>query len=402
MTADTPEDDHEPGEAYAPQPGEDMWGGVDAQPARPTGHASTADSEQQWEQGLNDEKALPSPFIDVAAALAKGIPPPPAPVLLKRADGCALFYAGKVNVLFGDPECGKTWIALAAMVEALEAGRRAAFVDLDHNGWEEIVGHLMLLGATAEQLSDPDLFRLAEPEDGAELIYTVAALKAFRPAVATVDSLGEMLPMLGLSSNSPDDYTAAHRQVLTPLATAGAVVIGIDHLPKSDDARAHGQTGTIAKKRAVNGSTIRVTVHQQFVPGRGGSANLSLEKDRGGGLRGNCPPPDKGKRSQAAGRFVMKPHDDGTLNWWVTNPNNIGESDTGNAETGEPEAPGSELLPRGLVLEALLDRIDADPEVPPNAGRPRLQKWGADNKVKYRSDTWGHIAKARKKRHGIE
>jgi hypothetical protein len=50
-------------------------------------------------------------FVDIAAILAKGIPPPPAPVLLRRTDGHALFYAAKVNVLFGDPECGKTWIA---------------------------------------------------------------------------------------------------------------------------------------------------------------------------------------------------------------------------------------------------------------------------------------------------
>jgi len=35
-------------------------------------------------------------------------------VLLRRADGQCIFYAGKVNVLYGDPECGKTWIALAA------------------------------------------------------------------------------------------------------------------------------------------------------------------------------------------------------------------------------------------------------------------------------------------------
>jgi hypothetical protein len=256
-------------------------------------------------------------FVDIAAILAKGIPPPPAPVLLRRTDGHALFYAAKVNVLFGDPECGKTWIALAAIVEALNAARRAAFIDLDHNGAGEVVSRLLLLGATPEQLGDPERFRFAEPGDGDELIQVVAALRAWRAAVAVMDSLGELLPLLGLSSNSPDDYTQAHRRALTPLSRAGAVVIAIDHLPKSDDAREHGQTGTMAKRRAVNGVTLRVTVSEPFAPGRGGAASMTIGKDRPGGVRAHCPAATK---NQPAGRFVMTARDDGSVHWKVTEP----------------------------------------------------------------------------------
>jgi hypothetical protein len=259
----------------------------------------------------------PPLFGDVAAFLAGGMPPPITPVLLRREDGHHLFYAGKVNVLFGDPECGKTWIALAGVVEALNQGRRAAVIDLDHNGLPEIVGRLLDLGARAEALGDPDKFKLAEPEDESMLSDTVVALRIWRPAVVTVDSLGELLPLLRLSSNSPDDYTSAHRRVLTPLAKAGAVVVAIDHLPKSDDARTHGQTGTLAKRRAVNGVTLRVTVAETFAPGKGGSANMVVEKDRPGGVRAHCPV--DGKR-QPAGRFVMTPTPDGALSWKITTP----------------------------------------------------------------------------------
>ena len=52
--------------------------------------------------------------------------------------------------------------------------------------------------------------------------------------------------MLGLSSNSPDEFTAGHAQVLKPLAVAGACVIAIDHLPKNTENKANGQTGTAA------------------------------------------------------------------------------------------------------------------------------------------------------------
>lgn len=256
-------------------------------------------------------------YGDVAALLAGGIPPPPAPVLLRRDDGHALFYAGKVNVLYGDPECGKTWIALAAIVEALDNGRRAVFVDLDHNGMAEVVSRLLMLGAQPADLGNQERFRYAEPEDGDMLILTVADLRRWRPAVAVVDSIGELLPILGLSSNSPDDYTSANRRVLSALSTTGAAVIAIDHLPKDDAAREKGQTGTLAKRRTVNGVTLRVTVAEPFAPGRGGAASMTIGKDRPGGVRAHSPMVGK---NVPAGRFVMEPRADGSVSWHVTAP----------------------------------------------------------------------------------
>lgn len=275
-------------------------------------------------------------FADVAALLDGGIPEPPRPVLLQREDGHHLFYREKVNVLFGDPESGKTWIALAGLAEALRAGRKGAFIDLDHNGVAEIVQRLILLGAPVDALRNPGAFRYAEPEDGDELITVVQVLRAWRPAVAVVDSLGELLPMLGLSSNSPDDYTSAHRRVLTPIANAGGVVIAVDHMPKSEEARAHGQTGTVAKKRAVNGITLRVTVVEAFAPGRGGSASMTVEKDRPGGVRAHCPGAGK---NPPAGRFVMEVDDQGATSWRVTTP----RIDAPAAGNGGPDADVAEL-----------------------------------------------------------
>lgn len=270
-----------------------------------------------WAPVVEDAPPAEPLFVDVASILTKGIPPPPRPVLLTREDGYALFYAAKVNVLFGDPECGKTWIALAAVVEALNAGRRAAILDLDHNGAGEILTRLLALGAHPGALGDPGRFRLAEPESGDDLIQVVHALRLWKAAVVVVDSLGELVPMLGLNSSNPDDYTSAHRRTLTPLAAAGAVVIAIDHLPKGEESRERGQTGTMAKKRAINGVSLRVTVAEQFAPGRGGAANMVVEKDRPGGVRANCP---TDSRKQPAGRFVMTARADGSVSWKVTKP----------------------------------------------------------------------------------
>lgn len=298
-------------------------------------------------------------YTDVAALLAGGLPDPPRPVLLTRDDGHTLFYAGKVNVLFGDPECGKTWIGLAALAEALRADRRVAAIDLDHNGAAEIIGRLLLLGATPDALAEPEHFRLYEPEDEDELIASVQQLRHWQPAAVLLDSLGELLPLLRLSSNSPDDYTQANRRVLTPLANTGSAVIVIDHLPKSDDARAHGQTGTLAKKRAVNGVSYRVRVHEAFAPGRGGSANLTVDKDRPGGVRAHCPGDGK---NPPAGRFVMTARPDGTVTWRITRPPQgaaIGVTDADVAE-----------------LDALLPPPESQRDV------QERMKWGGDRAMK--------------------
>jgi hypothetical protein len=256
-------------------------------------------------------------FVDVAALLAGGLPQPPAPIFCHREDGVALFYAEQVSVVFGDPESGKTWLVMAACIEALADGLRVLLIDADHNGASQTLSRLLLLGGSPDALSDPDRFRLAEPEDAQDLLAVVAEARRWQPAVAVVDSVGEVLPMLGLSSNSPDDYTHAHRRVFRPLMLSGAAVLIVDHLAKSPDSRAAGQTGTAAKARSIGGVSLRVTCRETFAPGRGGSAVLSIRKDRPGGLRARCPVVGKGE--QSAGVFALIEHPEGLL-WRITEP----------------------------------------------------------------------------------
>lgn len=257
-------------------------------------------------------------FYDVAGMLDGGLPDPPAPALARRTDGHALFYAGQLNLLFGDPESGKTFICLAAAVEALNLGRSVLVVDLDHNGPAATIDRLLMLGAPITALADLDRFRYVEPEDAAHLMAVVAAAVAWRPAVVVVDSIGELLPVFGYSSNSPDEFTLINSRVLKPLAMAGAAVVGIDHLAKNTDSRASGPTGTAAKKRAVGGVSIRVVCKDAFTPGRGGKASLTIHKDRHGGLRQHCPPPDGGEAY--AGTFVLEAQPDGSTTWHIAAP----------------------------------------------------------------------------------
>lgn len=223
---------------------------------------------------------------DLSYLLTGQKPVIPPPVYLRRADGNALFYAGRVNGLFGDPESAKTWIALSAVLEGLQDDGRGAFIDVDHNGSDLLASHLLRLGADPKHVGDPDHFRYYAPDDAIELRAAIAELVAWKPAVAVLDSMGELLPMLGLSSNDNDEITAALRALSIPLADAGTCVITIDHLPKNSEARSSGYAiGGIAKRRAVDGAYLHATARRKPAPGALGKITLQISKDRPGKLR---------------------------------------------------------------------------------------------------------------------
>lgn len=251
-------------------------------------------------------------YFDIAALLKGELPPSPVPKYGIRDDGHALFYDEQVNFVFGDPEGGKTWLALTAASELLRLGAtgRVLVIDLDHNGAAATVTRLLALGADRDALADPERFLYVEPEDRLHATEVVADMAAWKPAIAVVDSMGELLPLFGSSSNSADDFTTVHSRILKPLAKAGACVIVIDHLSKGSDSRTFGAGGTAAKKRAVGGVSLRVRAKDAFTPGKGGSAYLTINKDRHGGLREHCP---SGDREPLAGLFELRVFDGGVL-----------------------------------------------------------------------------------------
>lgn len=315
-----------------------------------------------------DEPSDHPTFVDVAALLSGDLPEPPSPTVCTREDGHALFYPGQLNNLFGDPECGKTWVALTAITEQLDRpDGRALFIDADHNGAEQIVSRLLDLGVPPGVLADPQRFRLADPEDSAHMRQIIDEACEWRPTVAVVDSIGELLPLYGMNSNSSDDFTSVVRRALRPLFRVGACVITIDHLAKSPDSRAAGPSGTAAKGRAIGGVSIRVHLREAFVPGRGGCAALSIKKDRPGGLRKVSP--TVGGKEQPAGLFILDQRD-GSLRWRITTP------------TADDALSSSELSGRGTwtVSPADLAELDGLPDDARSSVRrvKEATSWGSD------------------------
>ncbi|MGV9796065.1 AAA family ATPase [Gordonia sp. NPDC003422] len=231
---------------------------------------------------------------------------------MRRDDGPGIFYRGQLNLLFSDPEHGKTWLLLCALAETLQDGGRGLFVDMDHNGAASTAARLLQLGVTADVLGDLDRFRYIEPDGPLELIQVVIDCTTWTPDLIGLDSLGELLPMFKASSNSGDDFTVTHTRVIKPLVRTGACVVLIDHLAKGAESRASGPTGSPAKRRAVGGVSLRVKAKDAFVPGQGGTAYVTINKDRHGGLRAKSP---VGEREPLAAVFRLRPGPGDTLTW---------------------------------------------------------------------------------------
>lgn len=240
----------------------------------------------------------------------------PPPTRLQRADGHAIFYDGRINGLFGDPEVGKTFVGLAAEVEALNQGGTAAIVDIDDNGPERTVARLIALGANPSHLADPRRFRYYRPESADQLRAACRDLVSHPADIAILDSIGELVSMLAAKGSVDEEVTAAIRTTLVPIANAGTCVITVDHLPKSAESRATGfAIGTIAKKRMMRGSYLRVEARQQPAPGKTGRLTLMIEKDTDGKLR-------EVSGGKYAGTFVLDSTTPDRIRWEVNTVDN--------------------------------------------------------------------------------
>lgn len=253
-------------------------------------------------------------YGDVAALLDGTMPEPPKPSVLRRTDGVALFYLREINYLYGDPEDGKTWVSLAAVAQRLTGGGTAIFIDLDHNGMNSIIDRLLKLGAPPGALADRQRFRYCEPEDFQHLARIVADCVPWRPGVVVVDCIGELMGMRGANSDNADEYTQTINATVLPLVRAGAAAILIDHMAKGKDSRAYGAGGTMAKRRKLGGTSIRVEPTRKLVRGKGGELALIGQKDRHSGVREHCEALPKGAFD--CGAFVLDESTD-TPTWHI-------------------------------------------------------------------------------------
>lgn len=224
----------------------------------------------------------PTPYLD-------GTYQPPQPTELLRTDGLGLLYPGRINLLFGESEVGKGWVALHAVAQALDRGAGVLYLDFEDYP-DTIYARLLALGATTVQLAER--FRYIRPDaalDQAGQDALTATLADLEPDLVIIDGVTGAMSMHALDTNSATDVDAFYSLLGEPLATTGAAVVLIDHVPKATEGRGKGPIGSQHKRARVSGGSYEVAVVRRFAPGRAGHLRISIDKDRLGAVRQRHP-----------------------------------------------------------------------------------------------------------------
>ncbi|MGH2634972.1 MAG: AAA family ATPase [Actinomycetota bacterium] len=202
----------------------------------------------------------------------------PRPVILRRMDGAALLYPGRVHLLIGASEAGKTWIALGGAAEVLGDGGRVAFIDFESDE-RDIVGRLLELGVDPEVILDR--FEYARPDESIETDPgAIARLVDDRPlALAVFDGVTEMAAIHGRDSRHEVDVATLYGETARPLARAGAAVLLLDHVPLGEERELGSQ-----HKRAGVDVSLLVRSDAPWSRDRENACEVFRLKDRPAGL----------------------------------------------------------------------------------------------------------------------
>ncbi len=226
----------------------------------------------------------PVDLADVVAGLLSGQLTRHAPTVGVRKDGAALFYAGKVNGIAGASGSGKSWSALFASVQQLDAGRHVVYVDLEDDA-AGVVGRLLDLGAAPEAITSR--FHYVHPDESysdpaaGRLVATVTEHAA---SLVVIDSTGESMALDGAKPNDDDDTARWFRRLPTAVAAMGPAVVVLDHVVKADDGGLW-PIGSQRKRAAISGAQYMQTTVRPFAKDTAGSAKLVCAKDRHGTYR---------------------------------------------------------------------------------------------------------------------
>lgn len=209
---------------------------------------------------------------------------PIEPAVLRRADGRALLYAARTNVLMGESGGGKSWVALLACAEVLLDGGTAGYVDLEDHP-RSIVDRLRALGVPKATIRARFVYWRPDRAAGPDALERIDRLIVEREIrVLVIDSVGEAMALQGLKQNDDDEVARWFRRVPKRWASLGPAVILVDHVPKDPDGPKLFAIGSQRKRAAVDGVQWRVDQVRSFAKGKPGALTLTCGKDRNGGF----------------------------------------------------------------------------------------------------------------------
>ena len=228
----------------------------------------------------------------------------PVPAVMTRTDGYNLLYPAKLNVIFGQPEAGKSWIALAAATQIIKRSLTTLRRDEDEPVEIEViwldyedspgtfVDRIRTLSRLPALADVVPRIRYFQPPGGGRLVGRAlvdhleehASLSTVQLVV--IDSYNEALYAAGLDPLLNKDVGAFSAAFISPLerATKGAILV-LDHTTKADDGTTRHALGAQTKLSGVSGAQFHAVVSQQPTPNQRGYVRMKVTKDRHGAVR---------------------------------------------------------------------------------------------------------------------
>lgn len=215
---------------------------------------------------------------DELAHLVKGEVDLDVPTILNRVDGPALFYKGKVNVVFGQSEAGKSWVAIVACAQVLAEGGSVAYADLEDSP-KGILERFASLGVDLLPYISAGTFRYIRPTGPIE-VAPLAGLD-----LLVIDSANELLTLnVNAALNDATFITAEYRTLRKVAADLNLCVVLIDHSTNKGDSGT--VMGSSSKRNAVDGVEVKVENVVPFSRTQAGWSALYITKDRPGQVDG--------------------------------------------------------------------------------------------------------------------
>lgn len=208
---------------------------------------------------------------------------PPEPALLRRRDEVSLLYPGRTHWLSAEPEAGKTWAALLACAQELQAGGRVMYLDLE-DGPDSITARLLALGVNVAAILDRFDYR----RPSGALDWAKRAVMTDDVAACTllvIDACTESLSLQGLSGKDDVDVAAWLELLPRWAARLGPAVLVLDHVVKNEESRGRWATGSQHKLAGLDGAAFALSAVQPFGRGMTGRSRLVVVKDRNGQVR---------------------------------------------------------------------------------------------------------------------
>lgn len=160
-----------------------------------------------------------------------------------------VLVAGRVHLVYGEPESGKTILALSWMLQLIQQGHHVMFVD-EESGEQSVAQLLRAMGADSRIVDERlHYFPFTSVGDPMELERMKAYARAINARAVFVDSLTDMLASAGVDENAGTEVTGWMLNVAQAMAReeyAPAVVL-VDHIAKDADNRRYA-VGSRAKK----------------------------------------------------------------------------------------------------------------------------------------------------------